>query len=115
MNAFYFTITALAVWRLSYLFSSEDGPFNLIYLLRQKTAAGFFGKLLDCFYCTSVWVALPFGLWLGNTWILKFIMWLALSGAACLLQKSTSKETSNTMPYFEEDREINQPDITHLQ
>jgi hypothetical protein len=115
MNAFYFIITSLAVWRLSYLFSNEDGPFNIIYLLRQKAAAGFFGNLLSCFYCTSIWVALPFGIWLGNTLILKFIMWLALSGAACLLQKATSKETSNSIPYYEEDSDINQQDITPIQ
>ena len=114
MNAFYFIITTLAVWRLSYLFSSEDGPFNLIYLLRQKTAAGFFGSLLNCFYCTSMWVAFPFGLWLGNTWVMKLVVWLALSGAACLLQKATSRETNNTIPYFEEDKE-NQQDSIPLQ
>src|SRR3954463_11996076 len=108
MNGFYFIITMLAVWRLSYLLSNENGPFSLIYLLRQKTAAGFSGNLLGCFYCTSIWVAFPFGLWLGETWTLKFIMWLALSGAACLLQKATSKETSITVPYFEEDREVQQ-------
>lgn len=109
MNVFYFTVTALAVWRLAYLFSSEDGPFNLIYLLRSA-AAGFFGNLLGCFYCTSVWIAFPFGLWLGSTWMMKFIMWQALSGAACLLQRATSKKANDAMPFFEEDAAIPEHD-----
>jgi len=38
----------------------------LIFILRKKAGDDFFGNLLDCFYCLSIWVALPFGLWLGK-------------------------------------------------
>jgi hypothetical protein len=72
--------------------SKEDGPFDLIFLLRRKAGAGFFGNLLDCFYCLSLWIALPVGIWLGSTWIEKILFWWALSGAACLLEQATEKK-----------------------
>jgi hypothetical protein len=68
----------------------EDGPFDLIFILRKKAGDGFFGNLLDCFYCLSIWVAIPFGLWLGKDGLEKFLYWLAISGAACLLEQATA-------------------------
>ncbi len=91
MYWFYFITSSLAVWRLTHLFGKEDGPFDIIFLVRQKAGKGFFAKLMDCFYCLSIWVALPFGIWLGATWLQKIIFWLALSGAACLLEQATAK------------------------
>lgn len=102
MNYFLFFIACLAVWRLTHLFINEDGPWDLIYLLRKAVGAGFFGSLLDCFYCLSIWIALPFGLWLGPSWWEKIIYWLALSGAACLLQQATVKK-ENTIADYQED------------
>ncbi|MFT3935333.1 MAG: hypothetical protein QM726_17035 [Chitinophagaceae bacterium] len=95
MDILYLVLSALAVWRITHLFSKEDGPFDVIYAIRKKAGAGFFGKLLDCFYCCSVWVAFPFGLWLGNGWGEKLLCWAALSGAACLLEQATAKEDND--------------------
>lgn len=92
---FLFVLLSLATWRLSHLLSKEDGPFNVVYLIRKKAGAGFFGSLLDCFYCVSVWVALPVGIFEGNTWYEKLIYWWALSGIACLLEQSTEKKYIN--------------------
>jgi hypothetical protein len=64
----FFVIIILSVWRITHLFSKEDGPFDIIFAIRKKAGAGFFGSLPGCFYCTSIWVALPFGLWAGNSW-----------------------------------------------
>ena len=102
---FYCIICSLAVWRITHLLSKEDGPFDIIFLMRKKAGAGFFASLLDCFYCVIIWVALPFGILLGNDWIEKFLFWLALSGAACLLQQATTyKENKhNEIPDFKED------------
>lgn len=102
-NIFYFILSALAVWRLTHLLGKEDGPFDIIFLMRKKAGAGFFGSLLDCFYCLSIWIALPFGLWLGQTWIEKILMWLALSGAACLLEQGTTKNNSGDHIDYHED------------
>jgi hypothetical protein len=103
MNAFLFVIIALACWRITHLFAKEDGPFNIIHIIRKKAGAGFFGSLLDCFYCVSVWIALPFGLWQGNTWWEKLLYWWALSGAACLLEQTTADKKNNDMPDYKED------------
>jgi Protein of unknown function (DUF1360) len=103
---FLFMLSSLAVWRITHLFSKEDGPFDIIYSIRKKAGAGFFGSLLDCFYCTSVWVALPFGLWTGNTWPEKLLYWAAFSGAACLLEQATAakdKDRHDDMPEYKED------------
>jgi len=102
-HIFYFVLSILAVWRITHLLGKEDGPFNIIFLIRKKAGAGFFGSLLDCFYCLSVWIALPFAIWLGITWWEKILMWLALSGAACLLEQSTTKNNSDNTPTYHED------------
>ena len=101
----YFLLSVLAIWRITHLIGKEDGPFDIIFLLRRKAGMGFFGTLLDCFYCLSIWISLPFGIWLGNTWWEMLLNWWALSGAACLLEKLTTiKEKTNTAgPHFQED------------
>jgi len=100
----WFIVISLATWRLTHLFSKEDGPFDIIFLLRKKAGAGFFGKLLDCFYCTSIWIALPFGIWQGNLWWQKLLYWMAFSGAACLLEQATTgKRNDNDIPDYKED------------
>lgn len=105
MSVFTFIIMVLAAWRLTHLFSKEDGPFDIIYRLRKKAGNGFFGKLLDCFYCTSVWVALPFGICTGISWHEKLLHWIAFSGAACLLEQATTSNKNKTpaMPDYTEE------------
>ena len=103
MAWFYFIVSTLAVWRLTHLFGKEDGPFDIIFLIRKKAGTGFFAKLLDCFYCLSIWMALPFGIWLGANWLQKIILWLALSGAACLLEQATTKNDPPDTAEYRED------------
>jgi Protein of unknown function (DUF1360) len=99
---FHFVIAVLAVWRITHLISKEDGPFDIIYKTRKQIGQGFFASLLDCFYCLSIWIALPFGLWLGNEIVEKLICWIAVSGAACLLEKLSNKK--NEPPQYFEDK-----------
>ncbi len=87
MNSFEFILATLAVWRLSHLIAAEDGPFELIAWLRRKAGSGFWGRLLDCFYCLSIWIAIPFAIWLGGSRWQRFLIWPALSGAAVLLNR----------------------------
>ena len=103
MNILYLVLSVFAVWRLTHLFNKEDGPFDFIFLIRRKAGNSFLGKLMDCFYCLSIWMALPFGIWLGQTWIEKLLVWLALSGAACLLEQATTKNDSEDGPTHHED------------
>lgn len=88
-----FLLAVLAVWRITHLLAREDGPWDLVARLRQRVGDGFWGGLLDCFYCLSLWVALPFAPLLGSRWAGWGLYWLALSGAAILLDRSTSGAT----------------------
>lgn len=88
-----FLLSVLAVWRISHLLSQEDGPFDLVVRFRKLFGQGFFGNLLDCFYCLSMWVSIPFAVWLGGDWKEGVACWLALSGGACLLFKLTEKNS----------------------
>ena len=104
MNSLETILIILAVWRLTHLLSEEDGPFDIILIIRKKAGNGFFGSLLDCFYCVSIWIAFPFGMWIGENWWEKIIMWLAFSGAACLLEQATTKtgRKTNKPDYYED-------------
>ena len=90
-----FLFCMLAVWRVCHLLSQEDGPFDLVIRFRKALGQGFFGNLLDCFYCLSVWVSIPFAVWLGRGWRESIIVWLALSGGACILFKLTEMVSQN--------------------
>lgn len=82
-----FIASILATWRVSHLITAEDGPFNVVARLRAAAGAGFLGALMDCFYCTSMWVALPLGYWVGHGWVERVVAWLAVSGGAILLER----------------------------
>lgn len=85
-----FGLAALATWRLAHLVAYEDGPANAIANARARAGTSLVGELMDCFYCLSLWAAAPFALSVARRRRDAPIAWLALSGAACLLQRTTS-------------------------
>ena len=89
----------LAVWRLSHLLYAEDGPWHVFARLRRLAGSGFWGQVLDCFYCLSVWAALPCALLLATSWREGILLWLGLSGGAILAERATSRP-----PVFIEDQ-----------
>jgi hypothetical protein len=104
LNDWYISsLCILAVWRVTHLLNAEDGPFEIVYQLRKKAGAGFFGSLLDCFYCVSVWTALPLAIWQGHNWWQVLLFWWAYSGAACLLEQATTRGKQHNKPDFFED------------
>jgi hypothetical protein len=84
-----FCLAALAVWRLTHFLAEEDGPWDVIARFRARLGSSVFGRLMDCFYCVSLWVSVPLAVWLSDGWIGILIHWQALSGAACLFQRAT--------------------------
>jgi len=86
-----FILSMLAVWRITHLLACEDGPFDLVFKLRRLFGESFFGRLLDCFYCLSLWIAAPFVLLFSADWVMRGVTWLALSGGASLLFKATER------------------------
>ena len=89
---FRFLLAALATWRVTHLLANEDGPADVIFRIRQWLGNGFFGKLADCFECLSVWVALPLAFFVGRDALERLVSWLALSGAACLLERAVRED-----------------------
>lgn len=87
-----FVLAALATWRISHLLAREDGPWEVIAILREKAGDGVAGKLLDCFYCLSLWVAIPFAFFVSADWAERAVAWLAISGAAILLERRSPDE-----------------------
>jgi len=92
INYFIFLLSALAVWRVTHLLQAEDGPFDVIFKIRKSLGNGLLGSLMDCFYCLSLWVALPFGLYAGSGWLEKVLYWLALSAGAIIIQNLFIKD-----------------------
>lgn len=108
MSAFYwFLLASIATWRITHLLQAEDGPWDVLVKLRALAGDSVFGKLLDCFYCLSLWMALPFAC-LVQGWPHRVVFWLATSGAAILLERATGglRETP-VAAYFEEPKEKN--------
>ena len=93
MQFYWLTLGALAVWRLTHLLNAEDGPWETVVRLRVRLGAGFWGSLLDCFYCLSLWIALPFPLATGQSWWERLVLWPALSAGAILLERLTKPAT----------------------
>lgn len=90
MSFYWFLLGMLCVWRLTHLLAAEDGPGGAVTRLRALVAGGFWGELLDCFYCLSLWIALPLALLIGDSVLERLLLWPALSGGAILLERITS-------------------------
>jgi hypothetical protein len=110
-----FGFFALTTWRATHLLVEEDGPADVVLRLRRFAGAGVLGRLLDCFYCTSLWVSLPLAVeltratppnapwWRGGASHRvitpeRVTTWLALSGAACLLERATAPGDTSAPP-----------------
>lgn len=107
MKATDFAIVALATWRLCHLLVYEDGPWDVVKLLRfelgvveqapvngppRRSAETVLGKLLLCPLCLSVWIA-PV---VGGSWFVRLtrplIVALAISGASSLLELEVTRK-----------------------
>jgi hypothetical protein len=68
VNSCRFILGLLTVWQITHLLQAEDGPWDIVVRLRRAAGNGFWGKLPDCFYCLSLWVAVPLAFLLGKSW-----------------------------------------------
>lgn len=86
-----FALAVLATWRVTHLLANEDGPGDLVLRLRLRLGSALLGRLMDCFYCLSLWVAAPLAWFVASEPAELFVTWLAVSGAACLLERITER------------------------
>lgn len=92
----------LAVWRISSLITSEDGPFLAFRFLRSLTGIQHdddghvfmvpdtsIAKLLSCLWCASVWVAGGLALlrYFSSAIAFYLALWMALSAIAIIVEK----------------------------
>lgn len=90
---------ALATWRLSHLVAEEDGPADLVVRLRRRAGESGFGAAMDCLYCLSLWIAVPVAALVRPRRRDAALTWLALAGAACVLERATAPDDSTTFAY----------------
>jgi hypothetical protein len=103
MRFYWLILGTLGVWRVTHLLRAEDGPWDSVARLRHLVGYGFWGSLLDCFYCLSLWVAAPFAWLLGVSRKERFLLWLALSAGASLLERNSRQESASSAPYWKEE------------
>ena len=105
-NSFYgFLLGILSVWRVTHLLHAEDGPWESVVWFRRLAGDGFWGKLLDCFYCLSVWIAAPFAIFLGRQPGERLLLWTALSAGAILTERVLGGEYGEQPALYFEDSE----------
>lgn len=104
-----FVLGVLATWRITHFFSNEDGPGNIIVRIRRRLGRSFLGRLMDCFQCLSLWVAAPIACFVTRSLPEAIMVWLALSGAACLLERLGQKPV--IIEPISEDKEIDTEDV----
>jgi hypothetical protein len=103
MRFYWLVLGALTVWRITYFLQAEDGPWDIVIRVRQFVGEGFWGKLLDCFYCLSVWIAMPIAYLVGQSWLERALLWPSLSAAAILLERVTNRAPRVPPALFAED------------
>ncbi len=102
MRFYWLVVAILGVWRITHLLNAEDGPWNLLVWFRRSLGRGFLGSLPDCFYCLSLWIAIPFAWVLGEGWKERLLLWPAISGGAILLHRASTSEAEPSAMYVED-------------
>jgi hypothetical protein len=75
---------------VTHLLAAEDGPGDLVVRARARLGDSVAGRAMDCFNCTSVWVAAPLSLVVARRPRDVPVAALALSGAACLVERAAA-------------------------
>jgi hypothetical protein len=92
LSGWAFLVASLAVWRVTHLLHAEDGPWDFALRLRARLGDRMLGRMLQCFYCLSVWVAVPFVPWITFQFTSGLVVWAALSGAAIVIERLTNRQ-----------------------
>jgi hypothetical protein len=103
MNGLAIVIGILGVWRVTHLLHAEDGPGGVITKLRRRVGDGVLGAAMDCFDCLSVWVAAPFALMIGESWLDRLLVWPALSAGAMMANRVLSRVVQPAAASYLED------------
>jgi len=101
-----FILCLLALWRLTHLIVAEDGPWDMVVRLRARLGDTVVGRAMDCFYCSSLWFAIPFAIAITGGIPGRILAWLSLSGGASLLEQVTTRNVNQPLlPQRKDDNE----------
>ena len=94
-------IYGMAVWRMASMLVNETGPWNMFLKLRYWAGIehegmipdNFFGGVLSCVWCTSIWIAFFFTVFLllSPKWSLVLAVSLSFSTVAIIIDKIVNK------------------------
>ena len=84
LNFFDIIVASLGVWRLAHMLKYEAGPWDVFIRIRERLGNGFLGKLMDCIWCSSVWLAIIF--FVPGTKYLVIV--LAISALSIFLERA---------------------------
>ena len=97
----WFIIISLAVWRFTHMLQNEQGPANIITKFRDFITKKDGDEFEDpdslwtqgflCFYCLSMWVAIPAAIFLSHNLIEFFGYWFGISAAAIFINLAHEK------------------------
>jgi hypothetical protein len=90
-DLYWFGAGAFAVWRITHALHAEDGPGGVLAGLRDWVGGFGRGAIFDRFPCLSLFVALPVAWLIAGSSGEALLMWFALSGAACLFERLTTR------------------------
>jgi Protein of unknown function (DUF1360) len=96
----------LAVWRVTHSLVEEDGPWDVLRRTRSLAERARLGRLVNCFLCCSVWVAIPFAWLVAPMWRDLAIAIPALSGGAILLERATAHRSDAAAAWIETTKEV---------
>ena len=105
MRFYWLVLGILCVWRITHLLQAEDGPWDLIVRIRKRLGASILGRLMDCFYCLSLWIAVPFAILLGETITEILMLWPSFSAGAILLERISNRDQEAITAHYIEDEE----------
>jgi hypothetical protein len=105
VQTYFFILGVLGVWRITRLLNQEAGPGEILAKFRRIMGTGFWGQLLDCFYCLSLWVSVPFALVIGDGWMERVLLWPALSGATILVERLSAERQPPVRGFYVEEAE----------
>jgi len=93
MTALTVLLAILATYRVSFLITSEEGPFGLAQSFRSafNRAPGWVRNGVNCVFCASFWLALIPALYLGWVWSLTpadaALLWLGIAGGVVVVAR----------------------------
>lgn len=95
---FWLCICILCNWRLTTLICFERGPFSIMVTFRKFLYRIRLGSLIECFHCTSIWMAAIISLLAFQPLPVVILLIFAIAGATSIIERAI-QPSYNTKNY----------------